>query len=114
MKVCPNCGLEYKSSVMVCPDCNVKLITKKEKKELDKKYKDWEIVYSTNNLYEAKMIKANLESVSIECMILNQRDSAFQVDGDLSVIKVLVPKYRVSEALEIIENLESNENDNDE
>ncbi len=111
MHICPECGYEYKDSVIKCPDCDVQLITKKQKEEKDKRYKNWEVVYTADTNYEAEMIKANLLSADIECVILNQKDSSFQVSGDLGIVKIMVLKDKVSEALVVIENSDSFDDD---
>ncbi len=113
MKICPNCGAEYKNSVTVCADCDVELISKEKMNEIQKKYKDWEEVFSSPQLYEAEMVKTNLESAGIECMILDKKDSSFPLGGELGEIKVMVPKYRVEEALLIIEKLEKEFEENE-
>lgn len=105
MKVCPNCGYEYEDAVEICSDCNIELETKKEFEEAEKKYSDWEEVFSTPQLYEAEMIKTNLESAGLECLILDQKDTSFPLGGELGEIKVLVPKYRLEEAKQIIEKI---------
>jgi predicted ATP-dependent serine protease len=107
MRVCPECGYEYKDTVIKCPDCDEQLITKKQKEEKEKRYKNWESVYTAGTLYEAEMIKSNLLSAAIECVILNQKDRSFQVSGDLGIVKIMVPKDKVSDALVVIENSES-------
>jgi len=111
MHICPECGYEYKDSVSKCPDCNVQLITKKQKEEKEKRFKDWEVAYTADTMYEAEMIKSNLLSAEVECVILSQKDRSFQVSGDLGIIKIMVPKDKVSEALVVIENSDSNDDD---
>jgi hypothetical protein len=114
MKICPNCGFEYKDSVEVCADCGTTLIPKSEYQKISKKYKDWEIVFSTPQLYEAEMVKTNLESAGIESVILEQKDTSFPLGGELGEIKVLVPKFRVEEALMIIEKIENQAEEDEE
>ncbi len=111
MNICPECGCEYKDSVTKCPDCDVLLVTKKQKEEKDRRYKNWEVVYTAGSNYEAEMMRTNLESANIECVILNQKDRSFQLDGDLGIIKILVPIDKVSDALVVIENAESFDDD---
>lgn len=106
MLFCPECGYEYKETVEFCPDCGMKLIHKKEKEKRDNRFKDWEIVYQSCELYEAEIIKSNLENADIECVILNQKDRSFNLDGAMGMIKVLVTKDKVSEALTIIDIVE--------
>ncbi len=114
MLVCPECGYEYRDSAEICPECNVALIPKKEKEKRDAVYKNWEVVFTAADLYEAEMVKANLESADIEAVILDQKDKSFNVAGDLSVIKIMVPKHRVDDARAIIEAAEDFNVDDDE
>lgn len=107
MKICPNCKTEYEDSAISCSDCGALLIEKPVYEEMEEKYKDWEEVYSTPQLYEAEMVRTNLETAGIESVILEQKDTSFPLGGELGEIKVLVPKYRVEEALLIIEKIEN-------
>ncbi|MGB9663892.1 MAG: DUF2007 domain-containing protein [Ignavibacteria bacterium] len=111
MKVCPKCGAEYEDSIQICFDCNVKLITQSEYEKLKMEYTDWEEVFSSPYLYEAEMVKTNLESAGIDAVIFDQKDSSFPLGGELGEIKVLVPKDKVEEALLIIERIENQEDD---
>lgn len=111
MKICPDCGAEYENSAQICSDCNVELITKSEYEKLKREYSDWEEVFSSPHLYEAEMVKTNLESAGIDAVIFDQKDSSFPLGGELGEIKVLVPKDKVEEALLIIERIESKDDD---
>lgn len=111
MKICPKCGAEYERTVEVCSDCNVKLISKSEYEKLKMKYSDWEEVFSSPHLYEAEMVKTNLESAGIEAVIFDQKDSSFPLGGELGEIKVLVQKDKVEEALLIIEKIENQDDE---
>jgi hypothetical protein len=111
MKICPECGAEYENSVQVCSDCNVELITKSEYEKLNMKYSDWEEVFSSPHLYEAEMVKTNLESAGIDAVIFDQKDSSFPLGGELGEIKVLVPQDKVEEALLIIEKIENQDDE---
>lgn len=107
MKICPNCGAEYENSVQVCSDCNVTLIIKSEYENLTMQYSDWKEVFASPHLYEAEMVKTNLESAGIDAVIFDQKDSSFPLGGELGEIKVLVPQDKVEEALLIIERIEN-------
>lgn len=115
MHICPECGEEYRETVELCPECGVKLIHKKEKEKekRDSRYRNWEIVYTSSELYQAEIIKSNLESADIECVILNQKDSSFNLDGAVGLVKVLVPKDKVPEALTIIDVVEDFDDSDD-
>lgn len=114
MKICPNCNAEYEDNVVLCFDCGVALVDKSTYEEMTEKYKDWEVVYSTPQLYEAEMVRTNLETAGIESLILEQKDTSFPLGGELGEIKVLVPKYRVEEAKQIIEKIQSQSIDEEE
>lgn len=107
MKICPNCNSEYEDTVISCSDCGSLLVEKLIYEEMTEKYKDWEEVYSTPQLYEAEMVRTNLETAGIESVLLEQKDTSFPLGGELGEIKVLVPKYRLEEAKQIIEKIES-------
>ncbi|MCX8056027.1 MAG: DUF2007 domain-containing protein [Ignavibacteria bacterium] len=106
MKICPNCNSEYEDTVITCADCGSLLVEKPVYDESLEKYKDWDEVYSTPHLYEAEMVRTNLETAGIESVILEQKDSSFPLGGELGEIKVLVPKFRVEEAKQILEKIE--------
>lgn len=114
MKICPECNAEYEDTVNLCSDCGVQLIEKPVFEEVEEKYKDWEIVYSTPQLYEAEMVRTNLETAGIESVILEQKDSSFPLGGELGEIKVLVPKYRVKEAMILLNKIENQTDENSE
>lgn len=107
MKICPECRAEYEESVNVCVDCNVELISPEEFKVLEENYSDWKVVFNTPELYEAEMITTILKSANIECVILDQKDSAFPLGGKMGVIKVLVKKSDYEDAINIIKNSSS-------
>lgn len=107
MKICPKCNSEYEDTVISCSDCGSLLVEKPIYEEMTEKYKDWEEVYSTPQLYEAEMVRTNLETAGIESVLLEQKDTSFPLGGELGEIKVLVPKYRLEEAKQIIEKIEN-------
>lgn len=114
MKICPKCNSEYEDTTIFCSDCGALLVEKPIFEEVEEKYKDWEIVYSTPQLYEAEMVRTNLETAGIESVILEQKDSSFPLGGELGEIKVLVPKYRVKEALSLLDKIENQIDENSE
>ena len=64
--ICPNCEAEYVVGITVCSDCWTELV-KKDDFELNLiHHEDWTSVYSTDVLYEAEMIKANLKGANID------------------------------------------------
>ena len=108
MPVCPNCDYEYVEGVTFCPDCGIPLvdddlITKPE----DWTEENWEVVYTSGLDYEVEMIKDNLESAGIISAILSQKDRNFPAPGDFSVVKLLVHKEDVADALNFIQKIKS-------
>lgn len=103
--ICPKCEYEYYAEVKVCQDCNTKLITSEDFEGHLIHPKDWVIVYNCANTIEADMLRSNLEGAELKVLVLNQNDSSFPVVGDLSVIKILVKKDDVQDALAIIHDI---------
>ncbi len=112
--ICPNCEYEYTESISECPDCGVKLVTKEEFEGNLVHHSDWIVVYTTNERYKADMYKANLEGADIEATILGQKDRNYPTVGDLAVVKILVKKSDAESALEIIEDINSKKDEEDE
>lgn len=104
--ICPKCEAEYVEGVKVCADCNVDLITNEEFEQHLIHHEDWKPIYSTDVMYEAEMIKANLKGADINTIILSQKDKNFPSSGDLSVIKLLVKKADEEDAKKIIADLQ--------
>lgn len=59
---------------------------------------DWVIVYSTNQVFEAGLIKEMLLEHEIECVTVNKQDSAYLI-GD---IEVYVPTTDAFKATQLI------------
>lgn len=67
----------------------------------------WVVVRTVVYEHQANLIKDNLEQAGFEAMVLSQKDHMNVVwVGDLSEIKVLVPKEKETEALEALKDLE--------
>ena len=103
--ICPNCEAEYVEGVTMCSDCETQLISNDDFELNLIHHEDWIAVYSTDVLYEAEMIKANLAGANIESIVLSQKDKNFPATGDLSVIKLLVKKEDVDDTKKIIADL---------
>ena len=111
--ICPRCETEYVEGIEVCRDCGTELIPREEFEGNLVHPSDWVILYTTNDMTEAEMLRANLDGADIEANILGQKDSSFPAVGDLAVIKLLVRKKDVDEALKIYEDIFRQRNDED-
>ena len=108
MPVCPNCSYEYVKGITICPDCGTSLVEENlVTKPEDWTEENWEVVYTSGAEYEVEMIKDNLESAGITATILSQKDRNFPAPGDFSVVKLLVHKEDVPEALNFIQKIKS-------
>jgi len=103
--ICPKCEAEYVDGKTTCSDCGTELITKASFELNLVHHEDWTSVYSTDVMYEAEMIKANLAGANIESIILSQKDKNFPATGDLSEIKLLVKKEDAEDSLIIISDI---------
>lgn len=64
------------------------------------------VAYTTSTDYEAQMIKANLEGAGIDTVIFNQHDHVYFTNmGMLALVKVMVKRSQLEDALEIIDAL---------
>lgn len=104
--ICPKCEYEYVEGVKLCADCGAKLIPVEEFEGHLVHPKDWVIVYTCDEPYQAEMLKANLSGAEIEVLIISQKDRSYPVGGDLAVVKLLVKKTDAQEAVEIIRDIE--------
>ena len=111
--ICPNCEAEYVKGITVCADCGETLIPRKDFEGHLVNPSDWITVFTTGENYEAEMLKSNLESGGIETLIVKQKDSSFPVVGDLSVIKIVVKKADAENAMLLIDDIMTSEDDND-
>ena len=59
----------------------------------------WVCIYKTNNKFEAEVMRGNLESANIPCVILNKQDSSYLSFG---YVEVHVPEDRKSDAESIL------------
>lgn len=64
---------------------------------------DWKVVFKTGIEYEAGLVCERLRAAEIPAVIMNQRDSAYNLNfGDLAQIKVMVPLYRYQDAANLL------------
>lgn len=112
--ICPKCELEFVDGIVVCTDCGENLISKEEFEGNLVHPSDWVVVFTTSENYEAEMFKANLLGAEIESLILGQKDRNYPAVGDLAVIKLLVKKDDAENAIEIINDINSTKDKNNE
>lgn len=106
--ICPNCEYEYIESVTTCPDCGSELVSSEDFEGNLVHHSDWCVACSCGSNIEAEMMKTNLESAGIEALVLSQSDRSFPVDGNMTVVKVLVKKTDSDEAETIIDDIRNN------
>jgi hypothetical protein len=118
MPFCPNCNYEYVEGVTICPDCGEHLVGEEFFiKPEEWTEENWEVVYKSEQEYEVNMLRDNLESAGIKTAVLSQKDRNFPAPGDFSIIKLLVRKEDIQEALTFIHHIskesgEEEENNN--
>lgn len=112
--ICPKCEYDYIEGVTVCSDCGTPLIPVEEFEGHLVHPSDWVIIFSTSENYEAEMLKANLEGAGIEALILGQKDRSYPAVGDLAVVKLLVKKDNIADAMEIVEDINRGQDEGDE
>jgi uncharacterized Zn finger protein (UPF0148 family) len=89
MPVCPNCNYEYVKGITFCPDCE----------------ENWVVAFTSNQEYEVEMLKDNLDGAGITSTILSQKDRNFPSSGDFSVVKLMVKKEDLHDALSFIQTV---------
>ncbi|MBL1215245.1 MAG: hypothetical protein HND52_17900 [Ignavibacteriae bacterium] len=112
--ICPNCEAEYVKGITKCADCGETLIPREEFEGHLLKPSDWITVYTTGKIYEAEMLKSNLEGGGIETLIVKQKDSSFPAVGDLAVVKVNVKKTDAENAVTVIKDILDSEEESEE
>jgi hypothetical protein len=106
MPVCPNCNYEYVEGATFCPDCQMSLVDNSEATAPeDWTEVNWEVLYTSSKDYEIRMMRDNLEAAGIRTTVLSQKDRNFPATGDLAIIKLMVHKDNLKEALAFIETM---------
>ena len=103
--ICPKCEAEFVEGITICSDCDTVLLSKDDFELNLVHHEDWTQVFSTDVLYEAEMMKANLAGANIESIVLSQKDKNFPATGDLSVIKLMVKKEDAEDSKKIISDI---------
>ncbi len=109
--ICPRCNTYYVSGMLLCPDCNIELLSDEECDELDETIRDmlaqWVLVYTTNTMMEAVTLKAYLEGADIPVHIHSQIDTTRQFTvGALAIVKIYVRSSDFDEASAIVRDME--------
>ncbi len=115
MPICPNCDYEYVKGITICPDCGAPLVDEKYfVKPEDWTEENWEVIYTSDKEYEIEMMRDNLEGAGIPATILSQKDRNFPAPGDFSVVKLLVHKEDMNNAIGFIEQIKNQSGDEEE
>ncbi|GAB1348741.1 hypothetical protein MASR1M107_09540 [Ignavibacteriales bacterium] len=101
MYQCPECGSIFESGVPVCPECGTVLENPTDG-SVGFYTDEYIYIYSCFDMYEAEMIKANLESGGIETWIVNKKDSSYPGLGNLSSIMLYVKVEDSESAFEFL------------
>ncbi len=112
--ICPKCEYEYVEGVEVCADCGTQLIPLEDFEGHLVHPKDWVIVYTCDEPYQAEMLKANLDGAEIDSLIISQKDRSYPGVGDLAIVKLLVKKKNAQEALSLIHDIDETKIDDEE
>jgi len=59
---------------------------------------NWIVIYSTNKLYEAELVKEIMADNEIECIVMNKQDSAYMF-GDIELMVPLADEIRANELI---------------
>jgi len=111
MPFCPDCKSEFIEGVTQCNDCGTELVPELTEAE-HFSAEDYRLVYTCGQVYEAQMMKSNLESAGIESYILNETDRNFPGAGNVTLVKLFVKVESETDAREFIQK--SNVTDTDE
>ena len=59
---------------------------------------NWEVIYTTDKLYQAEMVREILADNDIECVLMNKQDSWYK----LGEIEICVPVENVLKAKQLV------------
>jgi len=113
MPYCPICKTEFIEGIKICSDCEVDLVDFLPNEGIPQT-DALELIYTTDEIYKAEMIKSNLESAGIEVTILSQKDRNYPGVGNLALIKLFVPEGDKETALEYINTMNQSSSNNNE
>jgi len=104
MAYCPQCQAEYEDDVKRCHDCDVELLEGALPEEDDGK---WVVVTTVAKDVEASIIEGFFEAEEIPVLVENIRSHPLpETFGDLSEIRIKVPRERKDEAERILRKRE--------
>lgn len=113
MQYCPHCNIEFEELITHCGVCGEVLLSS-DNKVLSWNEDDFTLLTVCSQMYEAEIIKANLESSDIDAFILSQQDSNYPFLGNSSAIKIFIKKDDETSAREYLENINQQTHSTDE
>jgi hypothetical protein len=102
---CPECGSIFDKGSPICPECGI-VVDNPMDGSVSFYNDEYLLVYSCYDLYEAEMIKSNMESGGIETYIVNKKDSSYPGLGNMSAILVFVKVEDSEAAFEFLKDYE--------
>jgi hypothetical protein len=73
---------------------------KKERKKTSNMDNNWSVVFSTDDIFQADVIKNMLDANNIDAIIMNQKDSAYL----FGIVKIYTKKENIEKAKNLILN----------
>ncbi len=102
---CPECGSIFENGVPICPECGAAVDNPSDGSTGF--YNDeFLFIYACYDMYEAEMLKANLESGGITTWIVNKKDSSYPGLGNMSAIQLYVKVEESEAAFEFLKTYE--------
>lgn len=103
MKKCDSCGYQFAEEIPgVCPECGAQQAVSPEE---DAEQEELVVIYTCSRMYEAEMIKANLESGGVTTYIISYDISAIPSVSDEGLIQILVNESDSESAMEYIKTI---------